>query len=338
MFMSCLSLVLVVWCNVFVKEKRKGLFCIKIVIHMDTKSTIIETKNLSFAIGETQILKDVSLSVPQGSIFGFLGPNGAGKTTLIRLLLNLFSAGSDKVFLFGKDVTKNRVEVLKHIGRFVEQPSLYGHLTGAENLRISQTYYGVDRSRVDKVLELVDMTEYANRKVKAYSLGMRQRIAIAQALIHDPEVLILDEPTNGLDPNGIREIRELLVSLNNDHGKTIFVSSHLLSEIEKMCTHVGVIHHGRILYQGAIENLPANGDSNLEIKVKDPARAMALLKSQGLEAVHNHNSTLTLAVAGEQQIAAVNRHLVEQGIDVFSLTLHQNNLEDIFVSLTNDNQ
>jgi len=305
---------------------------------MDIKSTIIETRNLSFAIGKTQILSDVSLSVPQGSIYGFLGPNGAGKTTLIRILLNLFSAGNDKVFLFGKDVTRNRVEVLKKIGRFVEQPSLYGHLTGAENLAITQTYYGVESSKVEEALALVGMTEFANRKVKAYSLGMRQRIAIAQALIHDPELLILDEPTNGLDPNGIKEIRELLVSLNKDHGKTIFVSSHLLSEIEKMCTHVGVIHHGRVLYQGVIDKLPKNADNQLEIKVRDPERALKLLTAQGMEALHNYNSTLTLHVDSEQQIAAINRHLVEQGIDVFSLTLHQNNLEDIFISLTSDNQ
>ncbi|HNX67539.1 MAG TPA: ABC transporter ATP-binding protein [Bacteroidales bacterium] len=305
---------------------------------MDSKNTVIETRNLSFAIGKTQILKDVSLSVPQGSVYGFLGPNGAGKTTLIRILLNLFSAGTDRVFLFGSDVTRNRVEVLSRVGRFVEQPSLYDHLTGAQNLKISQTYYGVSPSRVGEALDTVGMTEYANRKVKAYSLGMRQRIAIAQALIHDPELLILDEPTNGLDPSGIREIRELLVSLNREHGKTIFVSSHNLSEIEKMCTHVGVIHHGQILYQGSMERIPSANGNTLEIKVKDPVTVIKLLKEQGLEATHNHNSTITLTVSGEKQIAAINRYLVEKGTDVFSLTTHQNNLEDIFIALTNDNQ
>jgi lantibiotic transport system ATP-binding protein len=305
---------------------------------MDSKTTIIETRNLSFAIGKTQILNDVSLAVPRGSVYGFLGPNGAGKTTLIRIMLNLFNAGAGKAFLFGKDVTLNRVEVLSRVGRFVEQPSLYDHLTGAQNLKVAQTYYGVAPSRVGEALSIVGMAEYADRKVKAYSLGMRQRIAIAQALIHDPELLILDEPTNGLDPSGIREIRELMVSLNRDHGKTIFVSSHNLSEIEKMCTHVGVIHHGRILYQGSMERIPSTNGNMLEIKVKDPVNAIKLLKSQGFEAGHNHNSTLTLTVESEKQIAAVNRYLVEKGIDVFSLTTHQNNLEDIFIALTNDNQ
>jgi lantibiotic transport system ATP-binding protein len=318
-------------------RKKRDSILHKIIIQMNKKA-IIETRNLSFAIGKTQILKDVSLTVPQGSFYGFLGPNGAGKTTLIRVLLNLFNAGSNKVFLFGEDVTQNRVKTLRRLGRFVEQPSLYGHLTGAENLAIAQRYYGVASSRVDEVLRLVDMTEYRNRKVKAYSLGMRQRIAIGQALIHDPELLILDEPTNGLDPNGIREIRELLVSLNKDHGKTIFISSHMLSEIEKMCTHVGVIHHGRVLYQGVIENLPVMAESQLEIKVQDIQRALTVLKRQGMEGNYSHNSTITLPVENEQQIASVNRFLVEDGIAVFGLTIHQNNLEDIFISLTNDNQ
>ena len=189
-----------------------------------------------------------------------------------------------------------------------------------------------------EVLKLIGMSEFADRKVKAYSLGMRQRIAIGQALIHDPELLILDEPTNGLDPNGIREIRELLVSLNKEHGKTIFVSSHMLSEIEKMCTHVGVIHHGKILYQGVIEKLPTSTDKQLEIKVHDVRCAQMVLARQGMDAVHNYNSTLTLSIEHEQQIAVVNRYLVEEGVDIYSLALHQNNLEDIFISLTNDNQ
>jgi ABC-2 type transport system ATP-binding protein len=305
---------------------------------MDTNRAIIETRSLSFAIGKTQILTDVNLSVPQGCIYGFLGPNGAGKTTLIRILLNLFNAGSNKVFLFGQEATHNRVDTLQRIGRFVEQPSLYGHLTGAENLTLAQQYYRAAPSRVKEVLNMVGMSEYANRKVKAYSMGMRQRIAIGQALIHDPELLILDEPTNGLDPNGIKEIRELLVSLNKEHGKTIFVSSHMLAEIEKMCSHVGVIHHGRVLYQGVIEKLPTMAESRLEVKVQDVARAQTILKRQGLEVSHNHNSTLSMPIEGERQIAAVNRFLVEESIEVYGLTLHQHNLEDVFISLTNDNQ
>lgn len=305
---------------------------------MDAIKPTIETKNLSFAIGNTQILKDVSLSVPKGSIYGFLGPNGAGKTTLIRLMLNLFSTSEGKIFLFGEDVTKHRVSLLKRLGRFVEQPSLYGHLTGAENLDLARRYYGAPAHRVAKVLKIVGMAEFANRKVKAYSLGMRQRIAIGQALIHDPELLILDEPTNGLDPNGIKEIRELLVSLNREHGKTIFVSSHLLSEIEKMCTHVSVIHKGRVLYQGTIEGLNGSSESKLDVKVIDVQKAKSALKKQGIDAVHNHNSTLSMSVESEMQIAAINRFLVEEGIDVFSLTAHHHNLEEVFIELTNNNQ
>lgn len=304
---------------------------------MDRIKPTIETQNLSFAIGNTQILKDVCLSVPKGSIYGFLGPNGAGKTTLIRLMLNLFSAGEGKIFLFGEDVTKHRVKLLKRLGRFVEQPSLYGHLTGAENLDIARRYYNAPASRVALVLKIVGMAEFANRKVNAYSLGMRQRIAIGQALIHDPELLILDEPTNGLDPNGIKEIRELLVSLNREHGKTIFVSSHMLSEIEKMCTHVSVIHKGCVLYQGAIEGLNSSSESKLDVKVIDVQQAKSALKKQGIDAVHNHNSTLSINIESEIQVAAINRFLVDEGIDVLGLTVHQHNLEEVFIELTNSN-
>lgn len=304
---------------------------------MDRIKPTIETQNLSFAIGNTQILKDVCLSVPKGSIYGFLGPNGAGKTTLIRLMLNLFSAGEGKIFLFGEDVTKHRVKLLKRLGRFVEQPSLYGHLTGAENLDITRRYYNAPASRVALVLKIVGMAEFANRKVNAYSLGMRQRIAIGQALIHDPELLILDEPTNGLDPNGIKEIRELLVSLNREHGKTIFVSSHMLSEIEKMCTHVSVIHKGCVLYQGTIEGLNSSSESKLDVKVIDVQKAKSALKKQGIDAVHNHNSTLSINIESEIQVAAINRFLVDEGIDVLGLTVHQHNLEEVFIELTNSN-
>jgi len=305
---------------------------------MNVQNAIIETRDLSFSIGETQILKNVSLMVPQGSIYGFLGPNGAGKTTLIRILLNLYNGGGNKVFLFGKDVTQNRVSVLGRVGRFVEQPSLYSHLSGADNLNIAREYYGVPSSRVDIALHLVGMSDFRNRKVKAYSLGMRQRIAIGQALIHDPELLILDEPTNGLDPSGIKEIRELLVSLNKTHGKTIFISSHNLSEIEKMCSHVGVIHHGKILYQGPKDALPTTSGAHLEVKVGDTAGAMAILKRHGMNASHTNNSILSVDIENENQISAVNRILVENGADVYSLGVLHGNLEETFISLTNDSK
>jgi len=300
-------------------------------------NSIIETRDLSFAIGSTKILKNVSLRVPKGSLFGFLGPNGAGKTTLIRVLLNLYKTKHNSVFLFGEDVTKNRLSVLKRLGRFVEQPTLYGHLTGEENLRIAQSYYGTTKSSIDEVLETVGMTYARNRLVKKYSLGMKQRIAIAQALIHNPELLILDEPTNGLDPNGIKEIRELLIKLNTEKGITIFVSSHMLAEIERMCSHVGLIHNGELVFQGTLNQLTLANSKRLELKVGDVTRAKQLLQTQGITAIHNNNSTLELDIENEKQTASINRYLVEQGIDVYKLNYHEHNLEDVFMALTNVN-
>jgi len=303
---------------------------------MDTQRSIIDTPNLNFAIGRTTILKDVNLEVPKGSIYGFLGPNGAGKSTLIRLLLNLYPVEEGKIFLFGNDVTTSRVGILKRLGRYVEHPSLYQHLTGHENLRLAQKYYNVPSERVGEVLDIVGMTEFRHRKVKAYSLGMRQRIAIGQALLHDPELLILDEPTNGLDPSGIKEIRELLVRLNREHGKTIFISSHLLSEIEKMCTHVGVIHQGAVLYQGPLEGMDRQAaGKRLLVKVGNVEHALKLIAQQGLEATHNLNATLEIPITENAQVAAINRHLVQEGIDVYELHQQDHNLEEVFMSLTN---
>ncbi|RYF94725.1 MAG: ATP-binding cassette domain-containing protein, partial [Chitinophagaceae bacterium] len=200
---------------------------------------IIETNNLDFSFGAGQkILQDLSLAVPQGSIYGFLGPNGAGKTTTIRLLLGLLKVQSGTIRLFGKDFGKNRLEVLRRIGSLIEQPSLYMHLTGKENLEVFRLSYQCNKKRIGEVLELVGLQKAAHKKAKAYSLGMKQRLAIAISLLHEPELLILDEPTNGLDPTGIIETRELIRKLNKESGKTIIVSSHMLAEVEKMATHV----------------------------------------------------------------------------------------------------
>jgi len=303
---------------------------------MDTPRSIIETRKLTFRIGQTTILKDVNLNVPKGSVYGFLGPNGAGKTTLIRLLLNLYAAEKETIFLFGSDITTSRVEILQRLGRYVEHPSLYQHLSGEENLRLAQKYYKVRAARVDEVLDTVGMKAWRHRKVKAYSLGMRQRIAIGQALLHDPELLILDEPTNGLDPTGIREIRELLLRLNKEHGKTIFISSHLLSEIEKMCTHVGVIHQGEVLYQGTLEGMVNQAASRrVFVQVNNPEHAIRLLAQQGVAAMHTLNSMVEMQVSGNIQVAAINRLLVQEGVDVYDLHQQDQNLEKVFMSLTN---
>lgn len=211
---------------------------------------IIQTDQLGYAFDDRQVLHDISLKVPAGSIFGFLGPNGSGKTTTIRLLLGLIPVRKQRIALFGQDMIANRLAVLRGVGALVEMPRLYPHLTGAQNLEIARLARNAKHDQIGKVLHLTGLADDASRKVSGYSLGMRQRLGIALALLGDPDLLILDEPTNGLDPAGIREIRNLLIDLNRHHGKTIFVSSHLLGEMEKMVTHVAIIHEGHLLFQG----------------------------------------------------------------------------------------
>lgn len=241
---------------------------------------IIETRNLDFSFRSGQkILHSLNLQVPKGSIYGFLGPNGAGKTTTLRLLLSLLKKQSGVINLFGHDFQSNRISVLKRLGSLIEQPSLYMHLTGKENLEVFRLTYHCDKKRIDEVLKIVRLTDAANKKAKAYSLGMKQRLSIAIALLHDPELLILDEPTNGLDPSGIVETRELIKHLNKEFGKTILVSSHLLAEVEKMATHVGIIHKGKLLFQGPLGELQQlkTKQAAIEIEVSDTLKANEIL-------------------------------------------------------------
>ncbi len=215
---------------------------------------VIETKGLTFNFGSQTVVKSLSLQVPEGSIYGFLGPNGAGKTTTIKLLLNLLQTQEGNIKLFDLDFQANRQQILSQVGSLIEQPAIYGHLTGRENLQNRAILLQVSKSRVDEMLKLVRLSQAADKKASNYSLGMKQRLGIALALLSDPKLLILDEPTNGLDPNGIIEIRELLKRLVTEHNKTVFISSHLLAEIERMATHVGIINNGELLFQGEMES------------------------------------------------------------------------------------
>jgi len=217
----------------------------------------IQTSNLTFRRGDMPIINDLNLRVAQGSIFGLLGPNGSGKTTTIRLLLGLLRPASGTVHMLRLPFEANRGELLTRIGSLVELPTLYPHLTGYENLEITRLLRNLPKTNVASSLQAVGLESSANRKVATYSLGMRQRLGIALALVGDPELLILDEPTNGLDPTGILDMRKLILELNREHGKTILISSHFLSEIEKVATDVAILNHGRILYQGSLPELKA---------------------------------------------------------------------------------
>jgi lantibiotic transport system ATP-binding protein len=298
-------------------------------------TAIIETENLDFAFNSGQkILQSLNLKIPAGSIYGFLGPNGAGKTTTLRLLLGLLKKQQGKIMLFGQDFQQHRLSSLKKLGSLIEQPSLYLHLTGKENLEVFRLTYQCDKKRVNEVLEIVRLKDAAHKKAKAYSLGMKQRLSIAIALLHDPELLILDEPTNGLDPNGIIETRELIKHLNREHGKTILVSSHLLNEVEKMATHVAIIHKGKLLFQGALPELQQlkSKQSAIELEVSDTVKAQQLLHQFPVRQV---NGTKVLVnFESKQRTAQLNRLLVQEGIDVYQVAMTENDLENLFLQIT----
>ncbi|RLJ77624.1 ABC transporter ATP-binding protein [Pedobacter alluvionis] len=297
----------------------------------------IETVGLNFNFGNQAIVKDLSLQVPKGSIYGFLGPNGAGKTTTIKILLNLLKSPSDQVFIFGKEINSNRIAILKRIGALVEQPAIYGHLTGKENLVNRCILLGIKKAKADEMLSLVGLAEAANKKASKYSLGMKQRLGIAQALISDPELLLLDEPTNGLDPNGIIEVRNLMIDLATKHQKTILVSSHLLAEIERIATHVGIINKGQLLFQGTINELHLLSKPMLQIEVDNIESASTFLTNSGYEIVAKTDKMITLPYASSQKSGELNTLLIQNGFMVSSLYQQRKDLENLFLDITKTN-
>lgn len=297
---------------------------------------LIETTALSYYFNrETKTLDNINLQVEEGSIYGFLGPNGAGKTTTLRLLLGLLRKQLGTIEIFGKDFETNKLNILNKLGSLIEQPSLYGHLTAKENLEVYRKLYGAGKERIDDVLKLVNLTYTKNKKAKQFSLGMKQRLSIAIALLPKPELLVLDEPTNGLDPNGIIEIRELIKKLNKEEGVTVLVSSHILAEVEKMATHVGIIHRGKLLFQGSLAELQQikHKQSFLEVETTDNDVAIQLLKDFGAERQNGH---LVLPFTNKLHSASINRMLIEKGIDVYRMQPQQNDLEQIFIDITSE--
>jgi len=302
-----------------------------------TTTAIIKTSGLNYRFSKGQkTLDNIDLEVEKGSIYGFLGPNGAGKTTTLRLLLGLLKKQEGSIALFGKEFDRHRIDSLKRIGSLIEQPSLYGHLTAKENLEVWRKIYGAPKENISKVLQLVGLEGTGSKKARQFSLGMKQRLSIAVALLHNPDLLILDEPTNGLDPNGIIEIRELIKRLNKENGVTIIVSSHILVEVERMASHVGIIHKGTMLFQGTFNELQKkmHTHSLLQIDTSDNARAQQILSPYGAQ---ESKGFLVLPLKENSVTAAVNRKLVEQHIDVFLLQPQQNDLEQIFLDITSNN-
>jgi ABC-2 type transport system ATP-binding protein len=298
----------------------------------------IETRGLTKRFGERAAIDNVDLRVPRGSAFGFLGPNGAGKTTMIRMLLGLTHASAGSMILLGHPVPSERGEALGRVGAIVEEPRFHPYLSGRENLRLVAAVRGVEASaRITPALARVGLADRADEKVKKYSLGMRQRLGVARCLLADPLLLILDEPTNGLDPGGIQEFREMIRQMVEQEGRTVFLSSHLLDEVEKICDAAAIVDRGKIVTQGAIADLAKGGTRHeLIVGVDDPERALGVL--DGLEQVREarrFEGALRVVLAGGPETAAeVNARLVGAGLAVARLEPVRHSLEQRFLEIT----
>ncbi|MFJ8514088.1 ABC transporter ATP-binding protein [Lysinibacillus xylanilyticus] len=298
---------------------------------------IVQTENLSKSFGKEQAVSNINLKIRKGEIYGFLGPNGAGKTTTIRMLLGLMKPSSGKIKIFQKDLTKERINILAKVGSLVENPSYYPHLTAYENLEALRRILGVPKSRIDEVLEIVRLKDAADKKVKGFSLGMKQRLGIAASLLHNPELLILDEPTNGLDPSGIIEIRNLIKRLPEEYGMTIIISSHLLSEIDQMATQVGIVTKGKMIFQDSIEAMRRFAQPKVVIKVSDSEKGWRSLVANGIKAEHKDDLIL-FDECSDEKVAHIVQILVQEGISVYRVEEEKRSLEEIFLQMTTGEQ
>jgi ABC-type multidrug transport system ATPase subunit len=295
---------------------------------------IIKTIGLNKQYGNSQVIKDLNLAIPQNSVYGFLGPNGAGKTTTMKMVLGLVRPSDGMISVFGKELNpKNRLEILKGIGSLIESPSYYGHLTGKENLQIITTLKEVPEKDISRVLSIVRLEKQKDKQVNHYSLGMKQRLGLAGALLGNPKLLILDEPTNGLDPAGIQEMRDLICSFPKQYGMTVMVSSHLLSEIDQIAIDVGIINHGRLIFQGSISSLREMSTQQIAIRTLNNGLAVNILKTQGISCEKQDNF-LMIPKHSDEEIAHVVKELVIHNIPLVRIEERNNNLEDIFLKLT----
>lgn len=294
---------------------------------------IVSFKNVTFKYpGGTITPKGINLAIPKGAIYGFLGPNGSGKTTSLKLLLGLLSPAGGTITRY--DCT-DTTALYERAGAMVEEPSLYPHLTARQNLVLTARLRGYSHTRVEEVLDITNMLTNADRKVRGFSTGMKQRTALAQALIHEPDLLVLDEPGNGLDPHGIIDLRELIKKLNRQSDVTVIFSSHQLSEVQKLCTHIGLINEGNILYEGPTEGLLAmqNEMGGVSLRVSNPARALTLFSDRGIIA-EQQESYLFVPTEADDEVAGLVRLLIENGLDLYDMKRQLPDLEALFTTLT----
>ncbi|WP_224996162.1 ABC transporter ATP-binding protein [Cesiribacter sp. SM1] len=299
-----------------------------------SSSTVIKTTSLYYSYSKgAKTLVNINMQVEQGSLYGFIGPNGSGKTTTLSLVLGLLKLQKGSIEVFGQELDNNRVNILNKTGTLIENPSLYGHLTAKENLAIYRYINGTTKQRVNEVLKMVGLDDTGSKKVKNFSLGMKQRLAIALALLPKPELLVLDEPTNGLDPNGIIELRELIKKLNREEGVTMLISSHILAEVEKMVSHIGIIFKGEMLFQGSLQELYhyQRKQSKLQINTSDNDAAIRILEEYHPEKLPE---SLSVSFSNIREVADINRKLLRNELDVYLLQPKENNLEQLFIDLT----
>lgn len=301
-------------------------------------SNVLQIKNLQKVFKDTQVVNLSSLSVQQGEIYGFLGPNGAGKTTTMKMILSLISRTAGEIEVFGQLIGTDK-QYLNQIGSMIEEPSYYPNLTGYENLLVFQKILGFDKKNIQETLKIVGLDQPKNKKklVKDYSLGMKQRLALAFALVKKPRLLILDEPTNGLDPAGIHEIRELIIKLAKEQSITVFISTHILPEVEHIADRVGIINHGQLVYEGEIRKI----QSNKWLEVRGDFRGLREAISQVLfgypcKMLEIQEDKLKLTNLADQQISSLLRDLIVEKVPIYEVKQEQETLESIFLSLTKE--
>ncbi|MCY0874717.1 MAG: ABC transporter ATP-binding protein [Firmicutes bacterium] len=301
----------------------------------------MQLRNLTKRVGKKTLVDHLTFDIPKGEVFGFLGPNGAGKTTTIRMMVGLMSISEGQVLIHGMDIEKQFTEAMRHIGCIVENPELYKYLTGYQNLRhMARMSKGVTEARIEEVVALVGLQNRMHDKVKTYSLGMRQRLGLAQALLHKPSILILDEPTNGLDPAGIRELRDHLRKLAREEDMAVIVSSHLLSEMELMCDRIAVIQNGKLIQVERMGDMGLSGvdEQTVAFEVDDASLAESVLAEHFQVAVQtsvDESSRLTLTLSREQVPEAV-KLLTERGVRLYEVKAQRKSLEDTFLEMTGD--
>ena len=300
---------------------------------------IMEIKNVTKYFGNKKIIDNISLYVNEGEIYGFLGPNGAGKTTTIKMALGLLSIDEGTIEINGYDIKKNFEKAMESIGGIVENPDMYGYLTGRENLKLYARIRNIGNDRIDEVIKLVDMEKAADMKVSKYSLGMKQRMGLALTLLHKPKILILDEPTNGLDPVGIKSLREILKKISKEEKTAVFVSSHIIAEMQTMCDKIAMIQNGKIIKVSDIDSLLAKDkDGKIEclVKVKDTEKAIELIKENITKDVTIEDKYIVAKIM-KDEISKINKLLVSNDVDVESISEKESSLEDIFFDTTKNN-